>query len=376
LIWRSGKVSRLSLVFLAVVGLIVVAVVEATRSLVPQPYFEEKLAAARLSKQMFAYIRSYQGKRVTVSHFDPYATGLIGDQFTPITTSRGDLGAKLSTVNPNIAAAVVDQLKSAGVKSGDYVAIGMTGSYPALNIAVLAACQVLGVVPIIITSVGSSMWGATDPDFTWLDMESYLAEKEVLRFRSTAASIGGRYDNGANITEEGRELILSAIKRNGVRLVYEPTLQSSIDERMRIYRRSLPLGKEYALYINIGGGVASIGAEENLTVFPFGITRVIPDFNFPVRGVMVRFLTSGVPVLNLSDVPSLIENYKFPRYPFPVPSVPSGDVFFRMRYNLPLTAVLLAFYLLLVFVVIRLEIYRIFFFLRKKTNLNSAFLIR
>jgi len=366
LIWRSGKVSRLSLVFLAVVGLIIVAVVESTRSLMPQPYFEEKLAAARLSKQMFAAIKSYQGKRIAASHSDPYATGLIGDQFTPITTSRGNLEAKLSTVNPNIAAALVDQLKSSGVKNGDYVAIGMTGSYPALNITALAACQVLGVVPVIITSVGSSMWGATDPDFTWLDMEKQLSEKQMLNFRSTAASIGGRYDNGANITEEGRELILSAIERNGVRLIYKPSLQSSIDERMKIFRNSLPPGKEYALYINIGGGVASIGAEENLTVFPLGITRVIPDFNFPVRGVMVRFLASGVPVLNLSDIPLLIENYNFPRYPFPIPSVPSGDVFFKMRYNLPLTAVLLAFYLVLVFVVIRLEMHRIFFSLRKK----------
>ena len=79
----------------------------------------------------------------------------------------------------------------------------MTGSMPGANIAVLTACRALGVIPITITSVGASQWGANLVDFTWLDMESILFENGLISSRSIAASIGGRNDMGRLLSPSG-----------------------------------------------------------------------------------------------------------------------------------------------------------------------------
>ena len=50
---------------------------------------------------------------------------------------------------------------------------------PGANIAVLSAAQAMKVIPVIISSVGASQWGANQLDFTWLDMESALAKNDL-----------------------------------------------------------------------------------------------------------------------------------------------------------------------------------------------------
>ena len=59
------------------------------------------------------------------------------------------------------------------------VAVGLSGSFPAMNVAVYSALYELGVEPIIISSTAASQWGANDPNFTWLDMEAVLRKADV-----------------------------------------------------------------------------------------------------------------------------------------------------------------------------------------------------
>ena len=73
---------------------------------------------------------------------DPNRTGLIGPEYTPLTTTIGELEAKRSTTNPNIAGFIVYLLCKAGVKPGDSVAIGSSGSFPALMVASLVTVTV------------------------------------------------------------------------------------------------------------------------------------------------------------------------------------------------------------------------------------------
>ena len=98
-------------------------------------------------------------------------------------------------MNPNFAAVVVEWLKELGVKSGDVVAVGASGSFPAMNIAVYAALHELGIEPIIISSTAASQWGANEPSFTWLDMEAVLRKSDVFPYKSVAASLGGVGDD-------------------------------------------------------------------------------------------------------------------------------------------------------------------------------------
>ena len=41
-----------------------------------------------------------------------------------------------------------------------------------MRAAEACAVNAMGLIPMVITSVGASQWGANHADFTWLDMES------------------------------------------------------------------------------------------------------------------------------------------------------------------------------------------------------------
>ena len=108
---------------------------------------------------------------------DPNETGLIGSPFSLITTDEGDLDAKLTTLDPNFSAGMVELMVQIGIEKNDTVAVLLTGSMPGGNIAVLTGLKALGAYPVVITSVGASQWGANHIDFTWLDMEKILYEE-------------------------------------------------------------------------------------------------------------------------------------------------------------------------------------------------------
>ena len=101
---------------------------------------------------------------------DPNETGLVGSPFSLVTTDEGDLDAKLTTLDPNFAAAIVDLMSQINLLKNDTIAVLMTGSMPGANLAVLTACKALNIHPVAITSVGASQWGANHVYFTWLVM--------------------------------------------------------------------------------------------------------------------------------------------------------------------------------------------------------------
>jgi poly-gamma-glutamate system protein len=122
----------------------------------------------------------------------------------------------------------------------------MTGSFPALNIAVLAAAEEMKLKPIAISSVGSSMWGANEPDF--VARHGAPAEGEKTLRTSGAASIGGSNDRGRGLSR-GRALLRGRSSAMGSS-ISEPTLEQSIGSacnlcgsgrarrpRLRVYRR-------------------------------------------------------------------------------------------------------------------------------------------
>ena len=235
--YRPGRVHGLSLAALAVVGLALVAIAERSKSPVMQSHFSLKMEAATRTRMALDAIREERlglGEPIDVVN-DPNETGLIGHEFSLITSSRGSHEQKLRALDPNLAGVCVHLRKSARGGGGDNVAVAFTGAFPLLNAAAIIAIEAVGATPVPITSVGSSMWGANDPDLTWLDMETILKERGIIAHRSVAASRGGGDDRGRGLSPEGRRLIDEAAARNGVPLIDEDTLDESITRRMRIY---------------------------------------------------------------------------------------------------------------------------------------------
>ena len=109
--------------------------------------FDSKVqAATRMQEAMniLKLFRMEKGVFVDIEN-DPNETGLVGAQFSLITTDEGDLDAKLTTLDPNFAAAMIELLSRAGLTTDDTVAVLLTGSMPGANMAVLIAAETLGI---------------------------------------------------------------------------------------------------------------------------------------------------------------------------------------------------------------------------------------
>lgn len=367
MIWRQGKVSPLTLVGLTLFSILVFALAERTAQPERQSYFNTKLKAAKQALLAEEVIREQSRSLGIVidRENDPYATGLIGQERTPITSDRGVVTSKILATNPNFAAAFVDLLIKAGVGKNKVVACGMTGSLPGWNVAFYAACWAIGAKPLVITSVGSSDWGANLPNLTWLDMERILSERGIFPYRSAAASIGGGSDNGRGMSPEGRRLILEAVKRNGVELIQTSDLEASIAKRVEIFDR-LAGNQGIAAYVNIGGGLASLGGSQNERLISAGLSKHLAAKNFPVRGVINRMAERGLPVIHLLQVEKIAESYGLPSVVLPqAPELGEGQLFFKDKYSITSTVFLTVLLVIVLFVFIRLDMAH-YLFQRKK----------
>jgi len=332
---RLRAKSNLVLGLLSALSLLAFIVVENSKNYVKQDWYEEKLQAAKLSYEAANCLKAYRMEEgIFIDDVnDPNQTALIGQESTLITTDRGNIDAKLSSTNPNFAAIIVQYLKDAGVNDGDYVALAFSGSFPALNISVIAAVEVLNLKPIIISSVGASDYGANDPYFTWLDMETVLIEENIFKFKSVAASIGGSNDVGRGLSPEGRNLIIQSIERNHVTLINEDNLILNIDKRMQIYSDESK-GNPIKAYINVGGGIASLGHTVNSELIPSGLSKNLIMQNYPIRGAIVQMGEKGIPVIQILNINEILKQYDMPQSPVPLPLPGEGGVFVKLKYDL------------------------------------------
>jgi len=343
--WRSDSRKTVILVGLALLALVLQAALESTRSPRRQRDYDAKMSAATKAHDGFVALRRHQnmeGATVDMVN-DPAGTGLIGPEFSPITNSRGDLDAKMTSLNPNFAAVLVDQFRQAGLKAGDQVAVAVSGSFPGLNICLYAALEALELAPTVITSVGASMWGANDPQMTWLDMESILVAERILHVRSDAATLGGSDDMGRGLSPDGRRLLREAIERNDVLSLDSENIEDAITSRMAFYEQA-SRGRQYRCFVNIGGGVASLGSNRGRLLVPPGLSLSLDAENWPRKGTLALMADKGVPVIHLLEIASLARDYGLPVAPDYLPEPGEGDIFVRDSYRLDLVAAVFLIY--------------------------------
>ncbi len=359
--WLSVNRRPLILGGLAVLALLLQGVLEWTRTPVRQRDYDLKYAAAEKASAAFMAIRRHrlmEGADVDLVN-DPAGTGLIGPEFSLVTNARGDLDAKLTSLNPNWAAVMVELFRRAGLKPGDPVAVAVSGSFPGLNIAVYAALEAMELSPVVITSVGASMWGANDPGFTWLDMEALFAEERIFHVRSHAATLGGGDDMGRGLSPEGRRLLEAAVERNDVPLLASEHIEDAIVKRMALFEERLR-GRPCRGYVNVGGGVASLGSSQNKVLIPPGLSMTLRAVNWPRKGNLVLMAERGVPVVHLLEVVDLAREFGLPVTPDYLPAPGEGDIFVRDSYRLPLAAVFFVVYAGLCAMVLAPEVRRRF----------------
>jgi poly-gamma-glutamate system protein len=273
---------------------------------IEKAYISEMHQATELTKSWFKIIKHQ--KEIRGIHTDAITNiphhYLLGDDFTMTTTTLGSLNAKEISTNPEFSALMVRLIKEAGIEEDDKVGLIISGSFPSLAISTLAALQTLKQEIVLMSSLGSSSYGANQEDATWLDIENWLIDNGGLNYKSTLVSKGAENDIGLGLTEEGNNILQKAADRNEVQL-YEPeSLSQSIHSRLEIFSK-----KEISLLINIGGNQAAMGSCTHSVSIPNGLHQNLQLCDDKNRGVIQEINSMGSPIINLLNIKDLANTY-------------------------------------------------------------------
>ena len=300
----------------------------------PSTIYDQQLTAARLMHACIdtlgiAYWALFSDADVEL---EPNRTSLIGVEFSPITTTLGSLKAKRISTNPDFAALLVWWLHQIGAREEDIIAVGSSGSFPALALATMCAAEAMQLRPIVITSLGSSSFGANQPKWTYLDMEKVLYEKGMIHHRSHAASLGGADDTGLGLTAEGRNLLAEAAQRCGVPLIRQPAPAENVRIRAGIYQQE---GRP-KIFVNIGGAQINIGdyaSARKLSVGPNLPTSLAAN---PPNSMIAYFAGLGAPTVHLLQIEQTALKYSLAIDPHSLSEPGLSPVYYTHRIAPPI----------------------------------------
>ncbi len=248
---------------------------------------------------------------------DPNGTCLVGPEFSELLSSLGQVEAKRTSTNPDLAGLLVHLLVRAGVQEGDRVGLGASGSFPGLLIAALSAVEALGARPVPILSLGASSFGASRTDFHLGDLYFLLEREGFVSVPAAAVSLGGEGDVGGGLDSDfregmARELRAAADSESGPPYLENPNLRENVQERMALYGG-------LAAFVNIGGAEANLGTSPKILDVSPGLVMG-PDLPpQEQRGVLFEMASKGIPVLHLLHVRGLALRYGLPWDPIPLP---------------------------------------------------------
>lgn len=353
--WRPSQIPTGALVVLAIIAVAGLMMVETMRRQDTIADYGMMVDTARQMEEAMAHIRELRQKSRRIdADVDPLDSGLIGVSSSPVTSLSGHLPAKQTTINPNWAAVALKMLREAGVEKDDIVAVAVSGSFPALNLAAYTAIEQLGAKPIIIVSGSASQWGANVPGLTWIDMARELRAAGLISSTEVAGSLGGAEDRGIGVSERGKDIIRLAIKRSDIQFLLPANLEESVAKRIALYSKFAGRSPVRA-YINIGGGSASTGPPSIDHYFEPGLITSATPRAFAVDSVTGHFLKQGVPVLNFSGIATIARRYGLPLTPTAAQPIGSGGVYNTMGYRRWLAVFWIGLILALIYIVTRIS---------------------
>ncbi|MBK7142540.1 MAG: poly-gamma-glutamate system protein [bacterium] len=319
--------STRSLLFLLAIGIAVVAAIQAWGFRTTEyPDSARMREAAALCASWFDAVAEFkQANRIeSDSRSITRYRALIGDDYTPITTTLGALDAKETAANPDFAALVVRLMAEAKVDSGSTVGVILSGSFPSLGIATLAALQTVDCKVVLISSLGASSFGANQPNATWIDLEQWLQRQAGLKYRSSLVTFGAENDRGEGIQEEGYLLLEQAGARCGIALYRPESLKQSIQKKIELLRDA-----QISLLINIGGNEAAIGKCADAVSIPNGLQMHWLGCDHTDKGVISYLADKKTPFIHMLNIKSLAQQYGIPIEPGP--SIPAATDLYQQR---------------------------------------------
>lgn len=296
------------------------------------PWYDTQVAAARRMQQAEAVLLKYvKTNNIPIEAEDINQTGLLGPEWTMITTSLGLLEAKRTSLSPDFAALLTGFFHEAGLQKGDAIAVGASGSFPGLGLATVCAATQMGLEARVIASFGSSMYGATRPELTFPKMLSILAEEGLVEYNLIAVSPGGDDDQGIGpLYDETPEIIMGLVEAAGVPIIKESKLADSIQKRL------IAFGGDIKLFVNVGGASANMGETGAGVEFPNGLVMNPPPIpDSPIRGLIFEYAARQIPVIHLLNIRGLAHDHGMLFDPVPLPEPGHSGLYYRTANNMP-----------------------------------------
>ena len=307
-----------TLFFIALFNIFMVYIAVNSSTKIEQSGIEDRIAA---TKKMHTILENMKDEFSNKQPNDIYNSGILGVEKSSI-TSLSDLDesmlfSKQTTTHPHFAGLVAALFQEAELSKGDTIAVSMTGSFPGANIALHSACMVMDITPVIMTSISSSSWGANIENFSWPVMETYLINSKLIESKSVAYSIGGRDDIGGQIDSLGIDMIVSIAydaTDDGIIFINQPTLKENIAKKIDLLRNK---SNDYAAYINIGGGAASMGKGVFKDTVKAGLITSLDTEYMDLYGfkesIGYQFIKpekeySQVPIINIKNIKNLTKS--------------------------------------------------------------------
>lgn len=230
---------------------------------------------------------------------DPWKTGLIGIEWSSITTTFGSLASKRTASDPRWSVITGRWFDRLGLSEGDRIAVYSSGSFPGMILNVLCAAEERRLDVFLVISLGSSTWGANIPSMSWPVLGSVLRSAGFISTRSSFYTLGGGGELGVGMSPEGRAILEEAAHEVGVERMEASDLHELIAMKVDLLK-----GKNVKALVNIGGSASSMGTDEEILQLSGGL--ILPSENIHAgNGVIAGALQEGIPVihfLNLRDL--------------------------------------------------------------------------
>lgn len=291
----------------------------------PSEYYDTQVQAAQQLQACFDAVKGYKEELgIPMSEEDHHQTGMIGQSYTGITTTLGAQEAKRTTAWPDMAALCVRLLYEAGVEPGDTVGAGFSGSFPGMDLAVVAACESMGVELICIPSVGASTFGANDPELTFPEMLCRLNADGLISTWPAAVTLGGSNDVGSDMDKVLVGEIRTRLTALGLSPVELPDFAENLRWREEVYRTLGPID----CFIAVGGNLTSLGQGEDSTTIGQGVLPSLQASRLHEgSGLVQRYQAAGLPVINLLNIKQLVAEYDLPYDPVEWPPIGRSAVY-------------------------------------------------
>ena len=314
---------RLPLAWLIALALVSVASAWALERVVQAPIhprFTEMVEAARAMQTAQGVLWAEKTARDVLPEpgDDPNRTGMIGLEFTPITTTLGELASKRTATNPDFAAALVRLIATLEPAPGAPIVLVLSGSFVGGDLSAIIAAEALGLRPIVVVSLTASMYGTNNPEFTLLDMIEALRSRGVIKSRPIAAVLGGFGAVGRGIDAASMAMLRQSAARNNVPLIDEQPFARLVDTLLARVKASTATTRPVAV-INVGGAQIGFSSCRDASELPPGLIRTPVSCGDGTPGLAVRLLQEGLPVIHVLNLRRMALEMGLPFDPVPLP---------------------------------------------------------